>query len=289
MKQKNTTSVNQESTSSDGMARSKPWTAVVRLGERIVEEFALGNSVDTLGRWMAHRVAELMDRAERATSGAGREAARRECSDLIMRLWERRSHWPYGRPLGEVAGLLKNLISDGTSYGSRHEGSEVKIDPRSWLGILPPLRQLQYREDELCRNAAIADFDLEADRKWLSQHGQDLSEEEREILERLIRERERMDGQYFELDKTRVPNFASLSPAKRAQLVHEALKKIEEERHKLLASVQPTEEQRRQPKKVIPSNQARGRAQKVAPRASKKGAAKKASAGKRSTKKSRRR
>lgn len=259
------------------------------MGEQIVGEFGLGDSVDTLGRWMAHRVAELMDRAERARAGAEREAARRECSDLIIRLWERRSHWPYGRPLGEVAGLLKNLISDGTNYESRYEDSEVKIDPQSWLGILPRLRQLQYREEEMCRKAAIADFDFEADHKWLSQHGQDLSEEEREIMEYLIRERERMDGQYFELDKTRAPNFASLFPAKRAQLVHEALKKIEEERQKLIASVQPAEEQHRQLKKVRSNNQVRGKAQKAAPRTTKKGAAKKTSAAQRSTKKSKRR
>ena len=105
------------------------------------------------------------------------------------------------------------------------------------------------------------------------------------LLERLVRERERMDGQYFELDKTRVPNFASLSPAKRAQLVYEALKKIEEERQKLLASVQLAEEQHRQPKKVGSNNQARGKVQKATPRTAKNGAAKKAGAGKPPTKK----
>jgi hypothetical protein len=46
------------------------------LGERIVEEFGLGDSADTLGRWMAHRVAELMDRAERASAVAELESAR---------------------------------------------------------------------------------------------------------------------------------------------------------------------------------------------------------------------
>lgn len=270
-------------------ADSKPWTAVVRLGERIVEEFGLGDSVDTLGRWIAHSVAELMDRAERAPTGAEREAARRECSDLVIKLWERRSHWPHGRPLAEVAGLLKNLLDDETNYGRRDRQYEVEIDAQSWIGILPRLRQLQYREDEVCRSAAIADFDLEADRKWLSEHGQDLSEEEREIMERLIRERERVDEEYFELDKTRVPQFASLPPTTRAQLVHEALKKIEEERQELLASVKPAEEKQRRLKKVRSGSQGHAKAQKATPRAAKKGAAKRASPGKRSAKKSRRR
>jgi hypothetical protein len=258
------------------------------LGERIVEEFGLRDSSDTLGRWMAHRVAELMDRAEQAPAGAEGEAARRECSDLIIKLWERRSHWPHGRPLAEVAGLLKTLINDRTNYRSRYEQHEVKVDPRSWLGTLPRLRELQYREDEVCRSAAIADFDLEADRKWLAEHGSDLSDEEREIMGRLIKERERMDEPHFELDKIRVPNFASLDASERAKLVLEALKKIEEERQKLLASVQPKEEEPRQLKKVKSGSRTRGKAQKLAPRTSKKSAAKRASAGKRSAKKSRR-
>lgn len=258
------------------------------MGERIVEEFGLGTSTDTLGRWMAHRIAELMDCAERVPAGAEGEAARRACSDLIIKLWERRSYWPHGRPLAEVAGLLKTLINDRTNYRSRYEQHEVKIDPSSWLGILPRLRDLQYREDEVCRSAAIADFDLEADRKWLAEHGPDLSDEEREIMGGLIKERERMDEPNFELDKTRVPNFASLDAAERAKSVYEALKKINEERQKLLASVQPKEEQPRQLKKDKSGSQTRGKAQKLGPRTSKKGAAKRASVGKRSAKKSRR-
>ncbi len=258
------------------------------MGERIVEEFGLRDSSDTLGRWMAHRVVELMDRAEQAPAGAEGEATRRECSDLIIKLWERRSHWPHGRPLAEVAGLLKNLINDRTNYRSRYEQPEVKVDPRSWLGILPRLRELLDREDEVCRSAAIADFDLETDRKWLTEHGPDLSDEEREIMGGLIKERERMDEPNFELDEIRVPNFASLDAAERAKLVHEALKKINEERQKLLASVQPKGEQPRQVKKDKSGSRTRSKAQKLGPRTSKKNTAKRASAGKRSAKKSRR-
>lgn len=260
------------------------------MGERIVEEFGLGDSADTLGRWMAHRVAELMDRAERAPAGAERKAARRECSDLIIKLWERRSHWPHGRPLADVAGLLKNLLNDKTNYSSRYEQYQVEIDSHSWIGILPRLRQLQYREDELCRSAAIADFDLEADRKWLTEHGQDLSVEEREIMSGLIRERERMDEPYFELDKTRVPNFASLNATERAKLVHEALKKINEERLNLLASVQPKDERPEKRSKtesnVSPARRAGGKSRYRTPQARKKSAPKKGAAKNASTRKS---
>ena len=51
------------------MGHSKPWPTVVALGERIVHELGLEESGDTLGCWMAHRVAELMERAETAEGG----------------------------------------------------------------------------------------------------------------------------------------------------------------------------------------------------------------------------
>jgi hypothetical protein len=214
------------------------------LGKRIVEEFGLGDSVDTLGRWMSHRIAELMERAENTVDAVEREAIRRQCSDLIIRLWERRAHWPYGQPLAGVAELLKRLVSDERSYPGQ-DRREIDIDPRSWIGVLPLLRKLQDREEEICFNAAIAEVDLKAERDWLTQHGTELSEEERKITEKLISLRERLEQPYFELDKTRVPNFGSLEPTKRTQLAQKALKQINEERKKLLASVQPIDERQR--------------------------------------------
>lgn len=223
------------------------------MGKRIVEEFGLGDSVDTLGRWMSHRIAELMERAESTVDAVEREAIRRQCSDLIIRLWERRTHWPYGQPLAGVAELLKSLVIDETSYPGRHRHRETDSDPRSWVGILPLLRKLQDREEEICFNAAIAEVDLKAEREWLTQHGTELSEEEREITERLISLRERLEQPYFELDKTRVPNFASLESTKRTQLAQKALKQINEERKKLLASIQPIDERRRTRRTAIRS------------------------------------
>ena len=91
----------QPSTSSDETELSKPWTTVVTLGKRIVQELDLEDSVDTLGRWMAHRIAELMERAEQAQTDEDREAARRDCTNVIIRLWEHRGKFPFKPPLAD--------------------------------------------------------------------------------------------------------------------------------------------------------------------------------------------
>ena len=57
---------------------------------------------DTLGRWMAHYLAERMTSLEQKT-GSERAIAEAEVADLILRLWELRRQLPGGRrPLAEL-------------------------------------------------------------------------------------------------------------------------------------------------------------------------------------------
>src|SRR5438132_2522606 len=86
------------STSSAKRASSKPWSDVVALGDRIVRDLALDQSTDTVGRWMAHRVAELIDAAKKARGNAARARADANATELILRLWAHRSNWPKGWP-----------------------------------------------------------------------------------------------------------------------------------------------------------------------------------------------
>jgi hypothetical protein len=62
---------------------------VVELGRTIVKQLGLEDSTDTLSRWMCHRIAELMRESEKARTKSGRAAAANECSELILRLWEK--------------------------------------------------------------------------------------------------------------------------------------------------------------------------------------------------------
>lgn len=59
------------------------------LGEKIVRELELTDGVDTLGKWMAHHLASLIEDAE--GSDGAQTAARQEAVDLIFRLWEHRA------------------------------------------------------------------------------------------------------------------------------------------------------------------------------------------------------
>lgn len=72
---------------------------MLELGTLLASEL---EPTDTLGRWMAHYLAERMTSLERKT-GSERAIAEAEVADLILRLWSLRRHLPGGRlPLAQV-------------------------------------------------------------------------------------------------------------------------------------------------------------------------------------------
>ena len=85
--------------------------SVVALGKKLVDELGLDQSVDTLGRWMAHYMAEKIEAAECAT-GDARDQKMAECRDAILKLWAHRSELPnVQRPFKEFERLFRALRS----------------------------------------------------------------------------------------------------------------------------------------------------------------------------------
>lgn len=125
------------------MEKSPRFEGVVALGKRLVAELRLNDSSDTLGRWMAHYVAELIKTAEGSDKKA--EAARRECADIILQLWRHVDCFPRGKRLFEnlqpILAALESLKPDNdrpryfVSIHSEAENSEKSSEADDWLKI----------------------------------------------------------------------------------------------------------------------------------------------------------
>lgn len=204
-----------------------------------MRETGLDGDVDTLGRWMAHRFAELAERAENAASDEDRETLRRECADLVFRLWERRSREIYRQPLTGIAAFLKNIREKDDAGGINLiiAGYKTPVTADSWGETLPHLRGIGERERRVCYYAALADLDLTTEREISTENADALPDEEREMIENLLEARKQLEGENFWLDRTPAPRFASLPPAERTRLVNEALEKLAAERRELFGSV----------------------------------------------------
>ena len=61
-------------------------TKVIKLGEKIVDELLLSDGVDTLSKWMAHYIGELIEKVENS-EGEEKEKYEKECFETILKLW----------------------------------------------------------------------------------------------------------------------------------------------------------------------------------------------------------
>lgn len=100
----------------------------MRLGTRIVRELDLEPGVDTLGRWMAHHLAEVMQEVESA-EGSDKEQAQERAVDLILKLWSHRRNLPRGAyPLNDlepIISIIGRLRPEASPY-QRHSADETE-------------------------------------------------------------------------------------------------------------------------------------------------------------------
>jgi hypothetical protein len=148
--------------------------AVIALGKKLVIELGLGSSVDTLGRWMVHYIAELVHEAENATLD-DRQAKQAQLREAILAVWARRYALPdRKRPFGEFEPILRTLASlDPENQASRYvtaarapdnESDESK-ETREWLERALALDQISRILINYCLSLA-ADATLDKSKEW---------------------------------------------------------------------------------------------------------------------------
>ena len=78
------------------MGQLKAPKDILGLGKHLVHElgFEHEHGNDTLGRWMAHHLSELIIAAENDPSAAMRSKARKEAVQTIIKIWEHRADLP---------------------------------------------------------------------------------------------------------------------------------------------------------------------------------------------------
>lgn len=165
---------------------------------------------------MAHRVAELMQRAEAATDPAVKEAAEQESQDLIVRLWEMRDFWPRGGPLAPLLPTLHQLLDQQGYPTVRFTG---RPEPDDTSGLLAQLMRLHRREmRELCElvAATLPSDTAKPMQQLMNEHLGDLSDDELGLLEISIvpasfapfqegDEAEEHEDEYYSEDSTQTP------------------------------------------------------------------------------------
>lgn len=140
--------------------------------------------ISVLERWMAQRLAELIDRTETEKDNILRETAAKECEDLVLKLWSKRKSWPSGGPLSSIMPTLNRLLGDNDLYYHNFFGKEPDTS-----GLIGKLIRIHEREMNLFLsnpNVAATKAVAEASAEMLDLFIDDLSEDERQVLDFVI-------------------------------------------------------------------------------------------------------
>jgi hypothetical protein len=146
------------------------------LGRKIVSELGLEQTVDTLARWMAHYIAELIEDAERAGPDE-RPAKLAACATAIIDLWNHRSRLPDGkRPFEQIEPIMRAIESlepgDDTpqylrSVRSGMERAGEDGEAAKWLDAADGLDYSARILIRYCLSLA-AENALEKSREWVA-------------------------------------------------------------------------------------------------------------------------
>jgi len=118
---------------------------ILELGKKLVEQLGLEMSTDTLSRWMAHYIAELLATVE-GTCGDERITAEKRCFEAILALWEHRSEYPGNKkPFSDLAPVIRAVESldpdDNTprffrsAFPDDDESKNIDPDAREWIKV----------------------------------------------------------------------------------------------------------------------------------------------------------
>ena len=172
---------------------------------------------------MAHRVAELIEAERKARSERTRSKAAADASDLVLRLWANRSHWPRGWPPESAVKVLRALDRDPYRRERGPSGSP-------WLDALSRFDELHADERRIWVGVALFDLDLDEEVRALEDQTGELDAGEREVLEGLVRQRDRATEELF---SGRVPR----SPRRRAETARSKLEDLRPAREALVEEV----------------------------------------------------
>lgn len=154
------------------------------LGERILAELGEAETTNTLTRWLTHRVARLVDAADRARAAGEPDAGARdaEARTAILELWQHRSAWPSGWPPSRAAAIVQLL-----------EGLP-DLEDEAWFrtNALSRLQDLHHHVLAVLADLVAASDDG-VEEGWLKTFGDHLTLDETTLLTRAAAAPQRLD------------------------------------------------------------------------------------------------
>ncbi|WP_111682187.1 hypothetical protein [Winogradskyella tangerina] len=171
---------------------------ILKLGKKLIKELDLVYTTNTLARWMAHYLAELINNINKCQSKEEKSKLQKECCDTILEIWEKRERVPIEKPteklkpIIDVISLLKKNENPFIRHKFLDKRNRLKNSNSSWLNFLEIVIKNSERIYRKSLIAMVSEELLEKDKEWIDEHGNFLSDNEMSVVEYLdsIRELE---------------------------------------------------------------------------------------------------
>jgi hypothetical protein len=231
------------------MAQSKQFQEILDLGKTLVTLFSEHGRTDLTTSWMAHYLAEIMQQASVETNTSRKRALEKECSEIILDLWEKRRYFPQGiAPLSGVnhaVAVIKALKDEQSDdlYWRRLRGAE---SDSVWGSYIYNLRNAVEDALKITLSAAVTKSVLDREKRW-AKHEAFLLDEEKEIIDFLDTQLDKDDSLIkiiYSLDKE--PETPKATPDKMTKV----FTKLRELLNRQTAALNKLEEEIIKPKKA---------------------------------------
>lgn len=207
------------------MEQSNHSAETIQLGKKLVSELELDQSTNSLGRWMAHYVAELIVQVENAT-GAKKAKLEKECCETIIKLWANRKKMPGGiRPLSNFQNALEVLNGLNEVRDPNDPYRILRDRDESAWGTFS--RQITKNYESMVMFAIYANVSedlLAKEKEWLN-HPEFLSDEEKRIINGIDKLLSGIDD--YEV-RIIIQHMNEKEPATKSSKLSQILKKISE-------------------------------------------------------------
>ncbi|WP_027258257.1 hypothetical protein [Leisingera aquimarina] len=162
--------------------------SILTLGTALIKELELDDA-DTLDRWMAHHIADLMYRAEN-TTGPGKPEAERECRNAIIELWKHRAGHSrrlarFGRSESLLQLLRRNRWERLSPPKSDSHSDEKESD--NWFRAAQELRESFEELQRVAFDLAARAIPESERNSLLAAKSSSLLDEDAELLLTLVR------------------------------------------------------------------------------------------------------
>lgn len=162
--------------------------AIISLGKKLIEELELTHTTNTLSRWMAHYLAELIEEAEGATFKEKKRILQQECCEIILKLWSNKEILPINTPLKNLQQLVKLLESllekKDRELPLWHNRSKI-ANESSWSDFMETVKRNSEQIFQKLLNIHLHEDLLKKEKYWLENHAEFLSEAEKKFIQDL--------------------------------------------------------------------------------------------------------